>query len=247
MNVENEVLMEVPIKKIKRLDNSRLRIEEDDLASLMEDIKHRGLLQPIGLVKEGEDYIIRFGNRRLEAVTKLGWKTIPANVKENKTKIDIDNFLADNVAENTLRVDLSPFELAVVAKNFYSRGYSISEIASKIGVSAGKIKNSIRLSKETPKEFQKTIKYIKDNQESKNKKGAISVAVASRIFNPYVNKDIQRVLFEEARHKELNARQVELIINMSNNMDIEQALKLYKQYKFNAVSLIFKKSEIKKY
>lgn len=43
-------IKDVPIDKIKVIENTRLRIEETELSSLMEDIKQRGLLQPIGLI-----------------------------------------------------------------------------------------------------------------------------------------------------------------------------------------------------
>ncbi len=60
-----KLLGKYPIKDVKDFDNSRIRTEKSDMVPLMEDIKHRGLLQPIGVLENNGNYIVRFGNRRL--------------------------------------------------------------------------------------------------------------------------------------------------------------------------------------
>ena len=55
----------IKISNIHVLENLRTSIDRDqDIEELMQDIKTRGLLQPIGLSKQGEEYIIVFGHRR---------------------------------------------------------------------------------------------------------------------------------------------------------------------------------------
>ncbi|KKK91699.1 hypothetical protein LCGC14_2710300, partial [marine sediment metagenome] len=77
---------ELEISKIKTLENIRTRIDESDLTGLMQDIKQHGLLHAIGVWKEGEKYILAFGNRRLECCKKLGWSKIPYKILWNIKK-----------------------------------------------------------------------------------------------------------------------------------------------------------------
>jgi len=244
--MKDERLIEIPIDLIKKLDNSRLRIEEKDLVPLMEDIKHRGLLQPIGVIQEGSEYIITFGNRRLEACKKLGWKTIPAILRDRE--LNENSFMADNVAENIHRVDLTPIEFANVCQGYLNKGYSLSETASVLGEGIGKIKNALKISERTPEEFKKTISYIKGNAEKQNKKGKISVAVANQIFVPFLKREYQEKLLNEAKKNELTAEQINLIKSLlSNGCSFNKALEVYKDYKICSCAIPFNKKELEKY
>jgi ParB/RepB/Spo0J family partition protein len=244
--MKDERLIEIPIDLIKKLDNSRLRIEERDLVPLMEDIKHRGLLQPIGIIQEGSEYIITFGNRRLEACKKLGWKTIPAILRNRE--LNEDSFMADNVAENTHRVDLTPIEFANVCQGYLNKGYNISETASVLGESIQKIKNALAISERTPEEFRMAISYIKGNAEKRNKKGKISVAVANQIFTPFLKKEYQEKLLNEAKKNELSAEQINLIKSLlGSGCSFNKALEHYKDYKICSCSMPLNKKELEKY
>ncbi len=244
--MKDDRLVEIPIDSIKRLDNSRLRIEQKDLASLMEDIKHRGLLQPIGVIQEGSEYILAYGNRRLEACKKLGWKTIPAILRERE--LNEDSFMADNVAENTHRVDLTPVEFANVCQGYLNKGYALSEIAVSLGESIGKIKTALKVSERTPDEFKKTIVYMKSNEEKSSKQGRISLAVANEIFVPFLRREYQEKLLVEARKNETSADQIRLIKSLlSVGHSFETALEKYKEYKIGTATIPLKKEELKKY
>jgi ParB/RepB/Spo0J family partition protein len=245
--MKDERIVEIPINLIKKLDNSRLRIQETDLVPLMEDIKHRGLLQPIGVIKEGETFIIRFGNRRLEACKKLGWQSIPAMISERE--IDEDSFMADNIAENLHRVDLSPIELANQCKSFIARGYSVSEIASILSVPKQKIASCIFIEKSAPETFKRAISNIK-HEDRTNKKGKVSATVANEIltFSNYLSDKQKEKLFDEAKKNELSGGQIRLIKNMiRNGMTLEQAVEKYKDFKMCAVELPLKIEELEKY
>lgn len=245
--MKQERVEEVPINLVKKLDNSRLRIDERDLVPLMEDIKHRGLLQPIGVIKEGEEYIIRFGNRRLQACRKLGWETIPAIISPRE--LDEDSFMADNIAENLHRVDLTPIELAKQCKSFLERGYSVSEIAAILTKPKGQIVTALGIAKSSPKSFERSISYIQRG-DINNKKGKISATVAGEIltFSQYLSDKEKERLLEEAKRKELSGGQIRLIKNMiRNGMTVEEALRKHKEYKMCAIELPFRISELKKH
>lgn len=241
--IDNRVI-EVPINLIKTLDNSRVRIGNQDLISLMEDIKHRGLLQPIGVLSNNNTYIIRFGNRRLEACKKLGWKSIPAIVEEKE--LDIDSFMADNVAENIHRKDLTPIELSKVVLQLKERNLSISEISIALSLPKNRIVESLRIASYAPEKFKNEIETIRN---ASDKKGKISMSVANEILNNRrTRKEVIDELFELAKTEELSAQDIRVINNLLwEGKDIKEAKEKYKDYRPVSVDLIFVKKEFEEY
>lgn len=69
----------VPVEQITV--KSRIRQDLGDLQALAENIRRRGLINPITLTS---DLILIAGFRRLEAVKLLKWPTIPAEIIDNQ-------------------------------------------------------------------------------------------------------------------------------------------------------------------
>lgn len=88
------------IKIHKRAREEVLEIEE-----LAESIKRFGLLNPIIV---DTNYILVAGYRRLEAVKRLGWSSIDANIIEIKDGISA---LELEIEENIQRIQFSDEEL----------------------------------------------------------------------------------------------------------------------------------------
>ena len=55
-----------------------------ELKELCDSIKEHGLIQPVVVVKEDQDYHLIVGERRWRAAIAAGLKTIPALVKKKK-------------------------------------------------------------------------------------------------------------------------------------------------------------------
>lgn len=252
--MKQETVQEIPINLIKSLDNSRIRIEEQELSSLMEDIKHRGILQPIGVYQEEEIYYIRFGNRRLQACKKLGYKTISCIISDKK--MDIDTFLSDNVAENIHRKDLTPIELADVCKKLLERGYTVSEIAVLLTKTKSSILRSLVVAKSAPEAFKQNISFMKqaDNQ---NKKGRISLSVANEIVRSplikgnkpnWYNQTVKTKLFDVAKREELSVQEIKLIkYFLTLGYDFSTAQKGSKNYRMIYTEFPVKIKELEKY
>jgi ParB family chromosome partitioning protein len=76
-------IREIPIDRIRPSKFSLRPIDEKILEELKQSIKAQGLLQPIMVRPLSEDsWELIFGNHRLEACKRLGWKTIPCRVCE---------------------------------------------------------------------------------------------------------------------------------------------------------------------
>lgn len=95
----------VDINHIKVVD--RHRRDLGDLADLIESINKVGLLHP--LVVDSELRLIA-GQRRLEALRKIGWPSVPVRVV--KKVADAQKMLEAERDENTCRKAMTPTELA---------------------------------------------------------------------------------------------------------------------------------------
>lgn len=126
---------------------TRTTFNEEKIAELAESVKAVGLLNRI-LVRphpeEPERFQLVHGERRLRACKTLGWKEIPAVVRELN-----DQQLAEmSLVENLQREDLNPIEEARGYQVLIDRfGYTKKSLADKVGKSRPYISNSIRLLK----------------------------------------------------------------------------------------------------
>lgn len=72
--------MNADVKLSDIIVSERLRKDAGDIAELAESIKRYGLLNPITLRRDGDQYVLLAGWRRLEACRMLDRQTIPACV-----------------------------------------------------------------------------------------------------------------------------------------------------------------------
>lgn len=87
----------------------RHRAELGDLDELIESIRERGLLQPVTITPDG---VLVCGRRRLEAVRRLGWRTLRVWVRSGISD-QLSRLLAER-DENELRKPLTPTEEAAL-------------------------------------------------------------------------------------------------------------------------------------
>ncbi|MBN1579569.1 MAG: mechanosensitive ion channel [Anaerolineae bacterium] len=77
--------VDVPLSQIEMTDQERSSFlgSEEEIAELSDRIKNEGLIQPVVLnrIKEGQ-YRIIAGHMRVEACKRLGWRSLPAIVRE---------------------------------------------------------------------------------------------------------------------------------------------------------------------
>src|SRR6059058_2757243 len=102
-------LKSIPIGQISRNPfQPRQEFNSEELSELQESIRGSGLLQPITVRRRaGRDgFELIAGERRLRAAKGLGWKEIPAIIKE----IDDRTLLTLALVENLQRADLNPIE-----------------------------------------------------------------------------------------------------------------------------------------
>ena len=151
-------IRELPVGKI--LPNPaqpRLSYEEDSLRELADSIREHGVLQPILVRPAGSQYELIAGERRWRASRLAQRETIPAVVVE----FDEETALEVSIIENLQREDVTPLEEAAMFRKMTDLGYSVRQLAQKIGKDKGYVENRMRLS-DAPPEIRELVSVRKD-------------------------------------------------------------------------------------
>jgi ParB family transcriptional regulator, chromosome partitioning protein len=132
-------LRSIPIAQVGRNPfQPRTEFKAEELLELQESLNASGLLQPITVRRRpGKDgFELIAGERRLRAATKLGWKEIPAIIKE----IDDKTLLTLALVENLQRTDLNPIE---EGEGYYRLSHDFGLTQQQIAETVGKDRTTI--------------------------------------------------------------------------------------------------------
>ena len=145
-SIDGESFMELDVYKIKNNPmQPRLHIDEAELKDLIRSINLYGLIQPITVIKVGDDeYILKAGQRRWLAHKELGLKTIKAIVQEETILPKKENEKAlfeIAVMENTQRENLNPLELALSLRNAIDK--KLYKNMEELSIALGKSKSYV--------------------------------------------------------------------------------------------------------
>lgn len=120
----------------------RKSFDDEKIMELAESIKSNGIIQPLILRKDKDEYIIVAGERRWRAAKYIGIKEIPAVIMDLTEK----QILEISLIENIQREDLNSIEEAIAYKKLISDFDLTQEQLSKgIGKSRVAITNTMRL------------------------------------------------------------------------------------------------------
>src|SRR5687768_10214505 len=152
-------MREVPVAKI--LPNPaqpRLSYDEDSLTELAASIREHGVLQPILVRPSGSKFELIAGERRWRASSMAERESIPAIVVD----FDEQTALEVSIIENLQREDVSPLEEAVMFRRMTDTfGYSVRQLAQKVGKDKGYIENRLRLT-DAPADIKELVSLRKD-------------------------------------------------------------------------------------
>lgn len=171
----------------------RKNFSPEKLQELSDSIRQHGILQPIVVSQNGDQYEVIAGERRLQAAKLAGLSKITAIVREatDQQKLELA------IIENIQRHDLNPVEEAKsYAKLVQEFGLKQEEVADKVGKSRSAVANKLRLLG-LPVEIQRAII-----------EGRITEGHAKAIL-AIVNPEKQRALFELILKSNLTVRQTE--------------------------------------
>lgn len=135
---------ELPLSAIRpNRYQPRREFKQEELAELESSLRATGLLQPITVRPVGSDgFELIAGERRLRAATRLGWRTIPAVVKD----IDDRTALTLALVENLQRADLNPLEEAEGYQRLVAEfGMTQQQVADVVGKDRSTVANMLRI------------------------------------------------------------------------------------------------------
>ncbi len=196
-NRRKEEIIYVQSEQIKpnpfqpREDFNQQSIEE-----LAQSIKEKGVIQPLLVRHQGDNYELIAGERRLRAANIMGLKEIPVIVRDVSDQDSLELALIENVQ----REGLNPIEEAHAYQHLVDKFQVTQEkISEVLGKSRVSITNTLRLLK-LPHEIQDEMK-----------KGRISFA-HGRALLEIEDANHQRRLAQDVISKGLSVRELENLI-----------------------------------
>jgi ParB family chromosome partitioning protein len=136
-------VLEIEIDRIRPNPHQpRMKFDQDSIAELADSIAQRGILQPILLRPDGDDYQIIAGERRWRAAQRARLHSIPAIVRE------VDEAAMAEVAliENIQREDLNAIEEAEGYRALIERyGHTQEQLGKIVHKSRSHVTNLLRL------------------------------------------------------------------------------------------------------
>ncbi|MCM2589745.1 nucleoid occlusion protein [Rossellomorea marisflavi] len=196
---DRDEVKKIPVSQIvPNRFQPRTIFNDDKIEELSRTIHIHGIIQPIVVREFGEDqFEIIAGERRFRAVSKLGWETVPAIVKNmNDTET-----ASVALIENLQREELSPIEEAIAyGKLLELHELTQEALAQRLGKGQSTVANKLRLLK-LPEEVQGALLDKKITERH------------ARALIPLKNAEKQVQLLQEVVEKNLNVKQTEDRVN----------------------------------
>ncbi len=137
--------VELEMNKLKPNPHQpRTKFDSASMAELAQSIKETGILQPIIVVPNGDNFTIIVGERRWRAAQKIGLKTVPAIIRQMTKEQQIEAALVENLQ----REDLNPLDIASAYQKMTQDLHLTQEqVANKVGKDRASVSNYVRLLK----------------------------------------------------------------------------------------------------
>jgi ParB family chromosome partitioning protein len=137
-----------PSHFIEDPDQPRVEFEEDeDFLALVEDVRRRGILQPIVVRRQSLDkLLLRFGARRLRAAIAAGLSRVP--YIETDDERQLDDYA--QVSENHFRRPLQALELARFIERKIAAGEKKKQVAVRLQLDPSAVTHLLALAYEPP-------------------------------------------------------------------------------------------------
>jgi ParB family chromosome partitioning protein len=200
----------VPLNRIRPSSlQPRKDFPAESLQELANSIREQGIVQPLIVREQGQQFELIAGERRWRAAQLLGLSEVPVLVRQADDRAVLEMALIENLQ----RENLNPIEEAQGYAQLVGQfQLTQEEVAAKVGKSRAVVANALRLLK-LPTVLQG---YVRDNR--------LSVGHAKVILG--LSDDKQQKLAAERIIKEaLNVRQTEGLVARLQARDSHRAVK----------------------
>ncbi|WP_086288709.1 ParB/RepB/Spo0J family partition protein [Campylobacter devanensis] len=199
--LHKELVADIEIDRIEPNPfQPRRNFSDESLRELSQSIERHGLIQPIIVIRKGDNFTLIAGERRLRATKLLGEDKIKAIV----ANIGDKNLRELALIENIQRENLSPIELANAYQELINE-YKITQeaLASIVKKSRTQITNTLRLLV-----LDEHTKELID--EGKITQGHAKIMVG-------LNKDNQKLVADSIMGQKLSVRDTENLVKRLKN------------------------------
>lgn len=192
----NETIAQVPISAI-RIVNPRSR-SKVKWQTIVQSISTVGLKRPVTVIRrpapdsQGRVYDLVCGQGRVEAVAALGEESIPAIIIE----VPQDDLLLMSLVENIARRPPSNTAMLHEVRILREKGYSIEQVATKLGVDRTYIYGIVHLVEKGEEELVKSVEA-----------GRLPLSVATEIAAGN-DQQVSRALSEAYDKGEIRGNQI---------------------------------------
>lgn len=192
---KDERIQKVLIQDIKPDPNQpRRSFDKESILELAKSIKQYGILQPLVVIEDNNNYIIVAGERRYRAAKDAGLSHLPVIVRSLQ---EIER-LEIGLVENMQRVDLNPIDQALsIARLNEQFSMNITQIAERLGKATTTVINIVRLLE------------LPDFAREALSKGEITEGHARSVLSLNGNEVMQRVLIDGVVNEGWTVRQAE--------------------------------------
>ena len=133
-----------------------VRSDPGDLAGLAETIREHGILQPLGVRREGDGHRVVYGNRRREAAIVVGLNRVPCMIIDAPNDEDV---VVQQILENLQRLDLGDMDkshafeqlLVQMGERGLDQTEALDLLARTLGLSTRQIQRYLRLGRLSPR------------------------------------------------------------------------------------------------
>ena len=98
-------------------EQPRQHFDDQALEELCQSVREHGVIQPLVVRQNGDDFILIAGERRYRAATRLGLESVPVVIRDVATEEALELALIENLQ----REDLNPMEEAKAYKKLLER------------------------------------------------------------------------------------------------------------------------------
>lgn len=132
-----------PVERIRpNKTQPRQHFDESQLADLAQSLREIGVIQPLIVKPDGEDFVLIAGERRWRAAQRAGLQRVPVIIRN----VDELQLLEMALVENIQRADLNPIEEAEAYQRLIDdHGYSQTQLAQRVARERSTIANALRL------------------------------------------------------------------------------------------------------
>ena len=213
-NIEGDVLY-VNIEKIKTNQNQPRKVfGQEKLDELAQSIKRYGIVQPLVVTRNKDNYDLIAGERRLRAARSIGLSEVPVVIKEydEQSKSEI------SLIENIQREDLNRLEQAQAYKELLDK-YNLTQeqLAKNLGKSRSSITNTLRLLNLT----DKVKEYIKNDELTEGH---------CKVLASIQNEELQNLLAQKIVDNGMSVRELEDKVRRLENLEECKTPKSKKDY-----------------